>query len=129
MRAVNLLNRCVSSSKMSWIRSSRSARAVDFDDESLATLLMIGLVGSGVPEDEADESATAIPHRLLTSLFGSGPLRDATSRARADLLDRIQLIFDEETQRFSKLIARSEVPTADAAVQLYQAAYALEVTR
>jgi len=105
------------------------ARAVNFDDESLATLLMIGLVGSGVPEDEADESATAIPHRLLTSLFGSGPLRDATSRARADLLDRIQLIFDEETQRFSKLIARSEVPTADAAVQLYQAAYALEVTR
>jgi energy-coupling factor transporter ATP-binding protein EcfA2 len=105
------------------------ARAVSFDDESLATLLMIGLMGSGVPETEADESATAIPHRLLTSLFGAGPLRDVTVRARADLLNRIQLIFDEETQRFSKLIARTEVPDADAAVQLYQAAYALEVTR
>jgi energy-coupling factor transporter ATP-binding protein EcfA2 len=105
------------------------ARAVNFDDESLATLLMIGLMGSGVPEAEADESATAIPHRLLTSLFGGSPLRDVTSRARADLLERIQLIFDEETLRFSKLIARTEVPDADAAVQLYQAAYALEVTR
>jgi hypothetical protein len=105
------------------------ARAVNFDDESLATLLMVGLMGSGVPEAEADESATAIPHRLLTSLFGSGPLRDVTIRARADLLDRIQLIFDEETLRFSKIIARTEVPDANAAVQLYQAAYALEVTR
>ena len=105
------------------------ARAVDFDDESLATLLMIGLMGSAVPEAEADESATAIPHRLLSSLLGNGPLRDVTSRARADLLDRIQLIFDEETQRFSKFTARTEVPAADAAVQLYQAAYALEVIR
>jgi energy-coupling factor transporter ATP-binding protein EcfA2 len=105
------------------------ARAVNFDDESLATLLMIGLMGSGVPEDEADESATAIPHRLLTSLFGGGPLRDVTLRARADLLDRVQLIFDEEMLRFTKVIARTEVPDASAAVQLYQAAYALEVTR
>jgi energy-coupling factor transporter ATP-binding protein EcfA2 len=105
------------------------ARAVNFDDESLATLLMISLMGSGVPEAEADESATAIPHRLLTSLFGGGPLRDVTTRARADLLDRIQLIFDEETLRFSKLIARTEVPDGDAALQLYQAAYTLEVTR
>ncbi len=105
------------------------ARAVSFDDESLATLLMIGLMGSGVPEAEAEESATVIPHRLLTSLFGSGPLRDVAILARADLLDRIQLIFDEETLRFSKVIARTEVPDANAAVQLYQAAYALEVTR
>ncbi|HEV3290692.1 MAG TPA: GTPase [Streptosporangiaceae bacterium] len=105
------------------------ARAVNFDDESLATLLMIGLMGSSAPEADVEESATAIPQRLLTSLFGSGPLRDVTIRARADLLDRVQLIFDEEMLRFSKVIARTEVPDAGAAVQLYQAAYALEVTR
>jgi hypothetical protein len=31
--------------------------------------------------------------------------------------------------RFSKIISEAEVPAAGAAVQLYQATYALEVTR
>jgi energy-coupling factor transporter ATP-binding protein EcfA2 len=105
------------------------ARLVNFDDESLATVLMIGLLVQKAPGADDEESTIGIPQRLLTSLFGAGPLRDVAKRARADLLDRISLIFDEETLRFSKIISEAEVPDAGAAVQLYQATYALEVTR
>ncbi len=105
------------------------ARAISFDDESLATVLMVGLLGQSVPEAELDGSTTAIPQRLLTSLFGAGPLRDIAGRARADLRERISLIFDEELLRFSEIIGGIEVPDATAALQLYQATYALEVTR
>jgi energy-coupling factor transporter ATP-binding protein EcfA2 len=105
------------------------ARAISFDNESLATVLMVGLLGQSVPEAELEGSTTAIPQRLLTSLFGAGPLRDVAGRARADLRERISLIFDEELLRFSKIIDGIEVPDATAALQLYQATYALEVTR
>ncbi len=100
------------------------ARVVSFDDESLATLLMIGMVGRG-----PDESTSAIPERLLTSLFGAGPLRDLTARVRTDLWDRVSLIFDEEMLRYSRVIDRIEIPDAADAMELYQATYALEVTR
>jgi energy-coupling factor transporter ATP-binding protein EcfA2 len=105
------------------------SRLVNFDDESLATVLMIGLLVQKAPGADDEESTIGIPQRLLTSLFGAGPLRDVAKRARADLLDRISLIFDEEMLRFSKIISEAEVPDAGAAVQLYQATYALEVTR
>ena len=105
------------------------ARLINFDDESLATVLMIGLLVQKAPGADDEESTIGIPQRLLTSLFGAGPLRDVAKRARADLLDRISLIFDEEMLRFSKIISEAEVPDAGAAVQLYQATYALEVTR
>jgi len=105
------------------------ARLVNFDDESLATVLMIGLLVQKAPGADDEESMIGIPQRLLTSLFGAGPLRDVAKRARADLLDRIILIFDEEMLRFSKIISGAEVPDAGAALQLYQATYALEVTR
>ena len=105
------------------------ARLISVDDESLATVLMIGLLVRNAPEAEAEGSTAAIPQRLLTSLLGAGPLRDVAKWARADLLDRIRLILDEEMMRFSKIIAAAEVPEASAAVRLYQATYALEVTR
>jgi energy-coupling factor transporter ATP-binding protein EcfA2 len=101
------------------------ARAVSLDDDSLATLLMVGLLGHG-PDDDG---MTTIPQRLLTSLFGAGPLRDIVSRARADLRERISLIFDEEMLRFADIIDAAGTPDAAAALQLYRATYALEVAR
>ncbi len=101
------------------------ARAVSLDDDSLATVLMIGLLGSG--DDET--STAAIPGRLLTSLFGAGPLRDVATRTSADLRHRINLIFDEEMRRFAELIDAVGTPNAMAGLQLYQATYALEVAR
>jgi energy-coupling factor transporter ATP-binding protein EcfA2 len=105
------------------------ARLINFDDESLATVLMVGLLVQKAPGADDEESMIGIPQRLLTSLFGAGPLRDVARWARADLLDRIGLIFDEEMLRFSKIISGAEIPDAGAALQLYQATYALEVTR
>jgi energy-coupling factor transporter ATP-binding protein EcfA2 len=129
-RAVSLWQDQVLRAVMAENVTKRSiARLVNFDDESLATVLMIGLLVQKAPGADDEESTIGIPQRLLTSLFGAGPLRDVAKRARADLLDRISLIFDEETLRFSKIISEAEVPDAGAAVQLYQATYALEVTR
>jgi energy-coupling factor transporter ATP-binding protein EcfA2 len=105
------------------------SRIVSFDDESLATVLMIGMLGHGPAGAEPDESMTAIPERLLTSLLGAGPVRDVTARVRADLRDRISLIFDEEMLRFSRVIDHVEIPDTADALELYQATYALEVTR
>jgi energy-coupling factor transporter ATP-binding protein EcfA2 len=105
------------------------SKIINFDDQSLATVLMIGLLVRNAPEAGDEQGTTAIPQRLLTSLFGAGPLRDIAKWARADLLDRIGLIFDEEMLRFSMILGRTEVPDAAAALQLYQATYALEVTR
>jgi len=105
------------------------ARLINVDDESLATVLMIGLLVQKAPEAGDEESMIGIPQRLLTSLLGAGPLRDVAKWARADLLDRISLILDEEMLRFPKIISGAEVPDAGAALQLYQATYALEVTR
>ncbi len=101
------------------------ARAVSLDEDSLATVLMTGLLGGEVGED----GTAAIPHRLLTSLFGAGPLRDLMAKARAELRDRISLILDEEMLRYASLVSSAGVPDAAAAVRLYQATYALEVAR
>jgi energy-coupling factor transporter ATP-binding protein EcfA2 len=101
------------------------AKAVTLDDDALATVLMVGLLGSG-----ADDTGTAaIPHRLLTSLFGAGPLRDIETRTRTDLRQRIGMIFDAEMLRFANVIDAAGAPDAAAGLQLYQATYALEVAR
>jgi hypothetical protein len=101
------------------------ARAVSLDDDSLATVLMTGLLGAG----EDATGTAAIPQRLLTSLFGAGPLRDVMVWARASLRGHIQLIFDEELLRFTAAVAAAGAPDAEVALQLYQATYALEVAR
>jgi hypothetical protein len=101
------------------------ARVVSLDDDSLATVLMTGLLGSG----DAATGTAAIPQRLLTSLFGAGPLRDVMTRARAGLREHIELIFDEEMLRFTSAVAAVGAPDAAVALQLYQATYALEVAR
>ena len=101
------------------------AKAVSLDDDSLASVLMISLLGS--VEDE--NSTAAIPGRLLTSLFGAGPLRDIVTRTRTELYHRIALILDEEMRRFAEVIDAVGTPDAMAGLQLYQATYALEVAR
>ncbi|MGE5134095.1 MAG: GTPase [Gemmatimonadota bacterium] len=105
------------------------ARFVSFDDESLSTLLIVGLLGQDDGDGEEDEGSGAMPLRVLTSLFGAGPLRDISARAQADLRDRIGLLLDEEMLRFFAVLDLPGVPEATAALRLYQATYSLEVTR
>src|SRR5215475_11918333 len=85
------------------------ARAVSLDDDALATVLIVSLLGSS----EDDTGTAAVPRRLLTSLFGAGPLRDIMARIRADLRHRITLLLDEEMRRFADVI--DAVGTPDAA--------------
>jgi energy-coupling factor transporter ATP-binding protein EcfA2 len=102
------------------------ARVVSFDQESLALVLMIGVLGPASPENDA---ASAVSRRLLTSLFGAGLLRDLGTRIRHDLSDRLGRLLDREQRRFFAVIDSAGVPEETAASELLQAGYALEDAR
>jgi energy-coupling factor transporter ATP-binding protein EcfA2 len=106
------------------------ARVVSFDEEPLALVLTIGLLGDGAGGGAAAGQATSVvPQPLLTSLFGVGPLRDITAKARTDLHDRIGLLFNEEMLRFTQIIDAAGVPDDAAPAQLRQVTLALETAR
>ena len=105
------------------------ARAVPIDEEALAVVLQFGLLGEDSSEKAQADGASAVPRRLLNSLFGSEALRTVSAKARADLRDRVGLIFDEEIVRFAQVADSVGVPDDTAAVQLYQATYSLETVR
>ena len=117
------------------------ARVVSFDHEPLALVLMISVLGTRAPARAADGAAGADasagsadgvgagPEQLLSSLFGSGQLRDLTSRARQDLHDRVATVFDAELARFSQVIDAAGVPDEGAARQLLAASQDLEAAR
>jgi energy-coupling factor transporter ATP-binding protein EcfA2 len=105
------------------------ARVVSFDEESLALVLTIGMLGYGADGVAVDGGASAVPQRLLTSLFGAGQLRDLGARARMDLHDRVGLLFDEELQRFAAIVNAAGVPNGDAAFALREAEETLEAAR
>lgn len=105
------------------------ARVVAFDDESLALVVIIGLLGFGAGDAGQAGETSAVAQDLLGSLLGPGPLRDIGTKARADLRERVRLLFAEEMLRFAELIDAGGVPDEAAAIQLYQATYSLEVVR
>jgi energy-coupling factor transporter ATP-binding protein EcfA2 len=105
------------------------ARVVTFNDESLALVLTVGVLGYGAGDVTVSEGTGAVPQRLLTSLFGAGLLRDIGARARHDLHDRISLLFAEEMLRFTAIIDSAGVPDETAATRLHEASYSLEAAR
>jgi energy-coupling factor transporter ATP-binding protein EcfA2 len=105
------------------------ARVVNFNDESLALVLTIGVLGYGASDVKVSEGTSAVPQRLLTSLFGAGLLRDIGARARLDLHDKISLLFAEEMLRFTEVIDSAGVPDETAATRLHEASYSLEAAR
>jgi energy-coupling factor transporter ATP-binding protein EcfA2 len=105
------------------------ARVVTFDDQSLALVLAIGVLGYGAQETPDADSANAAPQRVLTSLFGAGLLRDIGVRARQDLHGRVRELFDGEARRFAALIDGAGVFDETAATELLQAGFTLESAR
>ena len=105
------------------------ARVVSFDDQSLALVLAIGVLGYGAQDQAVADDANAAPQRVLTSLFGAGLLRDLGARARLDLHDRVRSLLDGEARRFGDLIDRAGVPNETAATELLQAGFTLESAR
>jgi energy-coupling factor transporter ATP-binding protein EcfA2 len=126
------------------------SRVVSFDHESLALVLMIGVLGAGGPGAAGPEAALGSPdpapqqaagdvgppddagtgpERLLGSLFGVGQLRDLTAKARLDLHERVAALFAPEAERFGSVLDASGTPPATVATQLTQASEALEGAR
>ena len=105
------------------------ARVMSFDDDSLATVLIVAMLGQRDPDGGPAEGTGAVPQLLLTSLFGAGPLREIGNQARADLRERIRRLFDEEMLRFVEVIDSAGTLDDAAPVRLYQATYSLEMAR
>jgi len=105
------------------------ARVMSFDDDSLATVLIVAMLGQRDAGGGPAEGTGAVPELLLTSLFGAGPLREIGSKARADLRERMSRLFDEEMLRFVEVIDSAGTLDDAAAVRLYQATYSLEMAR
>ncbi len=105
------------------------ARVMSFDDDSLATVLTVAMLGQRDVDGSPAEGTGAVPQLLLTSLFGAGPLREIGAKARADLRERMRRLFDEEMLRFVEVIDSAGTLDDAAAVRLYQATYSLEMAR
>ncbi len=107
------------------------ARVVSFDEESLAAVLSISALGYATPDTdaEAEDGETAVPQRLLASLFGVGLLRDMGTRARQDLHDRVSSLLEAETLRYFAIIDAAGIPKDSAAAELLQAGHVLEAAR
>ncbi len=105
------------------------ARVMSFDDDSLATVLIVAMLSQRDADGGAAESTGTVPQLLLTSLFGAGPLREIGTQARADLRERMRRLFDEEMLRFVEVIDSAGELDDAAAVRLYQATYSLEMAR
>ena len=105
------------------------ARVMSFDDDSLATVLIVAMLGQHDADGAPAEGTGAVPQLLLASLFGAGPLREIGAKARADLTERMRRLFDEEMLRFVEVIDSAGELDAAAAVRLYQATYSLEMAR
>ena len=66
---------------------------------------------------------------MLASVFGPAMLTEILARARADLLDRVRLLLDEELVRFVEVIDAAGDCEDVAAIRLYQAEFSLEAVR
>jgi len=79
---------------------------------------------------EADGSSVYTePRRMLTSVFGGEMLTVVLAKARADLLDRVRLLLNEELVRFIEVLDAAGACDDVAAIRLYQAEFSLEAVR
>ena len=69
------------------------------------------------------------PLRMLASVFGAVTLTEILAKARADLLDRVRLLLDEELVRFVEVLDAAGACDDVAAIRLYQAEFSLEAVR
>jgi energy-coupling factor transporter ATP-binding protein EcfA2 len=122
-----------------------AARRTSFDDEALSLVVLVAMLGEDAPDaagpDAAGPGAAAgsagpqggsvytEPRRMLTSVFGAVMLTEILAKARADLFDRVRLLFDEELVRFVEVIDAAGPCDDVAAIRLYQAEFSLEAVR
>jgi hypothetical protein len=105
------------------------ARVVSFDEESLGLVLAIAVLGYGTADVTVTEGASAVPQRVLTSLFGAGLLRDIGVRVRLDLHERVRTLFAAESNRFFLIVDGAGALDESVAADLLQAGHTLESAR
>ncbi|WP_283137830.1 GTPase [Rhizohabitans arisaemae] len=105
------------------------ARVVSFDEEALAMVFTVGLLGYGTSDVRIETGTSVMPQRLLRALFGAEYLRNMSAKARNDLRARVSMLFDEEMIRYADALDHAGIPDENAATHLYQATYNLEVAR
>jgi 50S ribosome-binding GTPase len=105
------------------------ARVVSFDEESLGLVLAIAVLGYGTADVTVTEGASAVPQRVLTSLFGAGLLRDIGVRVRMDLHERVRTLFAAESLRFTSIVDGAGALDESVAADLLQAGHTVESSR
>jgi len=93
----------------------------------LSLLVLLAMLGEGATA--AGASIYTEPRQILTPVFGAATLTEILAKARADLLDRVRLLLDEELVRFVAVIDAAGPCDDVAAVRLYQAEFSLEAVR
>ena len=124
-------------------------RRISFDDEALSLVVLMAMLGEAVPhaagpyaagpgarpaaatppDGPEGGSVYTEPLRMLTSVFGAVMLAEILAKARADLLDRVRLLLDEELVRFVEVLDAAGACDDVAAIRLYQAEFSLEAVR
>jgi energy-coupling factor transporter ATP-binding protein EcfA2 len=100
-------------------------RRVSFDEEALGLVVLVAMLG----EDAGGSSIYTEPRQMLSSVFGPAMLAEILIKARADLFERVRLLFDEELVRFVEVIDAAGECDDVAAIRLYQAEFSLEAVR
>ena len=86
--------------------------------------------GAAAPATEPDSANIYTePRRLLASVWSNVMLTEIFTKARADLLDRVRLLLDEELVRFIEVLDAAGECDDVAAVRVYQAEFSLEAVR
>ncbi len=121
-----------------------AARRIAFDTEALSPVVLMVMLGeaarakvgtgarpaAGAPP-AGPEGGTVYtePLQMLTSVFGAVALTEILAKARADLLDRVRLLLNEELVRFIEVLDEAGECDDVAAIRLYQAEFSLEAVR
>jgi hypothetical protein len=108
-----------------------AARRLAFDEGTLSLVVLVAMLGEGAPgaADPGGGSIYAEPRSTLTSVFGAVMHTELLAKARADLLDRVRLLLNEELVRFVEVIDAAGPCDDVAAIRLYQAEFSLEAVR
>jgi energy-coupling factor transporter ATP-binding protein EcfA2 len=97
--------------------------------DTLGLLVLLAMLGEDAPAEPGAASIYTEPRQILTSALGAAKLTEILAKARADLLDRVRLLLDEELVRFVEVIDAAGPCDDVAAVRLYQAEFSLEAVR
>ncbi len=126
-----------------------AARRISFDQEALSLVVLVAMLGETASDTAGSDAAGARPRpaasarpagpeggsvyteplRMLASVFDAVMLTQILAKARADLLDRVRLLFDEELVRFVEVLDAAGACDDVAAIRLYQAEFSLEAVR